>query len=176
MNTKKRNRAAVIFGLLLLAALVVALVLALICGSANRTAGSGHGTGQLAQSIDSFSITGDVSAPIVPGSRVPLDLTIANEHAAAMVVTQLKVLVTRVEAPRADASHPCSVDDFAIEQVDSKLSVIVSPATSQSLSQLGIPDSAWPSLGMRETSVNQDGCKGASLTLSYSAVGRVETK
>jgi hypothetical protein len=176
MKTKQRDRAVVLVGLLFLGGISVTLVLTFNVGSVSHPGISGQGQGELAQSVDSFSITGDASDPILPGSRTPTDLTIINTHDSDLVVTQLNVTVIRVDAPNANADQPCSIHDFTIDQTDSTLNFTVSPTASQSLSQLGIPESAWPRLGMRDTSANQDGCKGASLTLAYAASGKVEKK
>jgi hypothetical protein len=37
-----------------------------------------------------------------------------------------------------------------------------------SLASLGVPESAWPRIRMIDSSVNQDGCKGATLAFAYS--------
>jgi hypothetical protein len=35
-----------------------------------------------------------------------------------------------------------------------------------------VPASQWPKISMLDTTANQDGCKGASLVLTYSGSGQ----
>ena len=46
-------------------------------------------------------------------------------------------------------------------------SLVLPGDASTSLVRLGVPAWQWPNLKMRNRPVNQDGCKGATLKLSY---------
>jgi hypothetical protein len=118
-----------------------------------------------------FGIAGDATEQIKPGVMVPLDLKLTNPHDAALSVTDLRVEVRAVSAPNADDAHPCTVDDFAVDQVPQGFTVTVVAHTTSPLSGLGVPLSARPKVGMVNRPVNQDGCKGASLSLAYTAAG-----
>lgn len=156
-------------------AVVVGLALAVIVTwLALDRPGSGEGHAILEAPDDSFVITGDLTQPIVPGSITPLDLTFNNPHQAAMTVVSIEVSIGSVSAPNATASLPCTLDDFTVEQVRTNLEFVVAANSTVSLDDLSIPVESWPAVGMLNKASNQDGCKGASLTLAYTAVGRFE--
>lgn len=135
----------------------------------------GNGDVQLVGETEPFSISGDLSQRVRPGTLVPLDLTISNPHDTALTVTDLHVRVASVHAPNSSAALPCTVNDFTVEQVPSNFEATVDAAASSSLGELGIPAAGWPLVGMLDSPSNQDGCKGATMTLAYTASGRVES-
>ena len=118
-----------------------------------------------------FGMSGDVSDPIVPGARVAIDLEFVNRHFIALSVSDIQVSIRRVNAPHADRAHPCGPEDFSVEQVPPDTDISVPAREKRKLSQLGLPQQVWPRLMLADRPVNQDGCKGASLLLSYSAAG-----
>ena len=132
---------------------------------------AGTGVAELRGSSTSFSIAGRAAEPISPGVLVPLDLEFTNSHDSPMSVTDLTVSVQRVSAPQADDFHPCAVGDFAVEQASRSLEINVPAGAPHTLTSLGLPRAEWPQVAMLNRSVNQDGCKGASLTLDYTASG-----
>jgi hypothetical protein len=161
-------------GLALAAVLAVALLLLLVdCDptSGARAVGNGTGDAGLGSSSASFTIDGNATEPISPGVRAPLDLQLSNPHDVPMSVTDLRVRVQKVSAPNADDAHPCAVGDFTVGQASSSIKITVAARATSTLSSLGLPRATWPQLGILERSVNQDGCKGASLTLGYAASG-----
>ena len=173
MNTKSRtvltHGSFATLGILVGAALVWTLT-----GAGEH--GEGVGRAVLDTPKDSFTLSGSLSQAIRPGIFAPLDLTISNSSHAPIVVTELKVTVSAVDAPNASALLPCSAADFDVRQVDKQFTLVVNTKSTRALSQLGLPSTAWPQIGMPlDESRNQDGCKGASLTLSYTAVGRVRS-
>jgi hypothetical protein len=94
-----------------------------------------------------------------------------NPHPQALSVKDLTVTVQELEAPNASASFPCTVDDFAVTQYTGRTKFVVAALQTISLSGLRIPLVQWPEVGMHNTPVNQDGCKGATVTLHYTASG-----
>jgi hypothetical protein len=121
----------------------------------------------------SFSISGDVAEPFFPGGSAPLDLEISNPLDTDLVVSDLVVEVDAVDAPNATAELPCTVDDFAVEQLSLPDDLIVAAGSTAALTDLGVPAEDLPRVLMLDTESNQDGCKGASFALAYSAVGRI---
>jgi hypothetical protein len=117
---------------------------------------------------ESMTISGDAVAPVA-GVKVPLDVTFTNGYAVAVAVTDLSVTVRAVTAPNADAGHPCTVGDFAVQQLPSDATIIVGAGATRSLQSLQFPDASWPQVRLRDSSTNTDGCAGASLTLAYTA-------
>jgi hypothetical protein len=81
------------------------------------------------------------------------------------------VTVHEVTAPHADRARPCSVADFVLHQTARSLHVTVPARSTRTLRTLGLARTAWPHVGMRDRPVNQDGCKGARLTLDYTGAG-----
>jgi hypothetical protein len=134
-------------------------------------AGHGTGGGVLASPRGSFTIRGDAAGRISPGVMAPLDLWLTNPHDVPMSVAGLLVTVQGVSAPNADATHPCTVSDFSVDQVSRGLKMTVAARGTSALSSLGLARASLPAVGMLKRSVNQDGCKGASLTLGYAASG-----
>ena len=59
-------------------------------------------------------------------------------------------------------------------QAPDGIDLTLPPQATTSLSALSVPSTQWPQVGLRNTSVNQNGCKGASLTLEFSASGKVD--
>ena len=78
----------------------------------------------------------------------------------------VRVTITSINAPKADGAHPCTLADFRVRPM--RVGTFVLPRDGfTSLAGLGVPARQWPRLKMRNRPVNQDGCKGASLTLGY---------
>jgi hypothetical protein len=168
---QRRNRRAVVVGLLVLALLLLYLV---SCDSRIRGALDGHGEAGLDEV--SFAIGGNTTEAFSPGRMVGLDLEMTNPHDVPMMVTDLAITVRAVSAPRADRAHPCSVADFAVEQPRGGLPLTVPARTTTSFSSLGVEEGLWPRVGMLDRPVNQDGCKAASLTLVYSGSGTLTSR
>lgn len=133
--------------------------------------GDGPGGAEVANSSASFAIEGNATEPISPGVRAPLDLTLTNPHDVPMSVTGLSVSVQKVSAPNADDVHPCAVGDFAVDQASNSFEITLAARSTSTLTDLGLARSKRPHVGMLDRPVNQDGCKGASLTLAYTASG-----
>jgi hypothetical protein len=137
---------------------------------------NGTGSSGTDWSTEPVRIDGNVVEPISPGLMVPLDLTFTNPHDAAISITDLTVAVHDVDAPNSTDTHTCPIGDFTVDQAPSDLRVTLAARATNSLSGLGLPSATWPRMGMLNRPVNQDGCKGASLTLAYTASGTGETR
>ena len=121
-----------------------------------------------------FSISGNLSGPLAPGVTRPLDLTLTNPNKKQISVTNLTVTVQSVVRTSYAVSHnqPCGLADYKVTQYGGSYPLTVPGSGSASLSGLGIPSSGWPKVAMLDTATNQDGCKGATLTLAYSGSGQ----
>jgi hypothetical protein len=119
-----------------------------------------------------FEIGGSLADPLSPGLSVPLDLTLTNPDYGEIRITDLEVSISQVVAPQADEGHPCSVDDFSVTPFSGDYPFAVGGNETSHLSELGIPEDDWPRINMFDRAVNQDGCKGASLTLEYAGVAQ----
>lgn len=116
-------------------------------------------------------LAASASGFLAPGIQLPLNMAVTNPNSGDLAVASLAVSVSAVNAPRADAAHPCTVSDFAATQFSGAYGFVVPASSTVSLASLGVRQDQWPSVRMLVRPVNQDGCKGASLTLSYSATG-----
>jgi hypothetical protein len=132
----------------------------------------GSGRAGVDGSSASFTISGNAAAHIAPGVQAALDLVLTNPQDVPMSVDALHVTVQAVIAPNADESHPCGAHDFALDQASSRLVLSLPAHSRSSLSSLGVPGASQPQVGMVNRAVDQGGCKGASLTLAYTASGR----
>lgn len=119
----------------------------------------------------SFAISGDASGAMAPGSTVPLNLSLDNPHDSDLEVEAITVSVRDVDAPRADADRPCGLADFEVRQIPGPVVLSLGRQRTQDLSDVGLARRHWPAVVMLDRPVNQDGCKGAVLTLDYEATG-----
>jgi hypothetical protein len=114
-----------------------------------------------------IAIHGEVTALLAPGVAAPIDLYLTNPNRSAVKVIDLDVRVARVDPPAASASRPCTGADFAVHQFTGDYGFSLPPSDTRNLSSMGIPSTRWPRLAMTNRAVNQDGCKGARVTLSF---------
>lgn len=110
-----------------------------------------------------FTISGSLATPLRPGLTVPLDLTLTNPSATTIIVTSLDVALASIDAPRADGSHTCTVDDFTVTQFSGTGAVALEAGRTSSLGELGFTVDEWPQVTLVDRPVNQDGCQQASL-------------
>ncbi len=118
-----------------------------------------------------FSISGDVAGLLAPGVSQPVDLFLTNPNNQQLSITNLTVTVKSV-ARNASAIGVCSVADYKVTQYSGPYPLVVPGRGSTSLSNLGVPSTSWPKITMIDTATNQDGCKGATVTLAYSGSGQ----
>lgn len=118
-----------------------------------------------------FTIGGSLAEPLAPGRVLALDLVLTNAHLHALQIGHLAIRVASVRAPQADAAHPCTTADFAVAPFSGAYGFTLRAGTTTRLSSLGIPSPHWPRVAMLNRSHNQDGCKGARLTLSFDEIG-----
>jgi hypothetical protein len=142
--------------------------------TANSTAGgfsvtaaaTGVGTPATFSLINSvnFTISGDITPPLYPGTSQKLNLVFANPNPSPITIASGAVTVTITTT---QAGCPVSPNFAAPQGLTANVTV---PANStKSLSDLGIAQANWPVVAMVETHANQDACEGAPLTLHYSA-------
>lgn len=121
-----------------------------------------------------YTITGTISTPLRPGGApfpINVGFSSANEGnggtgVGGVRVSSLVVSITSVTGPNINGSRPCSAADFALAQFSGAYPFYV-PHGSSSLSALGFGSGTWPTLRMKNTVANQNGCKGAIVLLAY---------
>jgi hypothetical protein len=151
---------------------VVVAVLLFFLPGRGPAGGSADDPGRVpVRASSSFTISGAVRRPISPGELAALDLTLDNTSNLDLVIDRITVAVVGIDAPRADADHPCTAGDFEVRHLTGGAVLRLPRNSTNNLSGLNLPEENWPAVGMLNHPVNQDGCKGASLTLSYEASG-----
>ncbi len=138
--------------------LVVGIVAASLLGGSAiaywTTTGAGTGSATVGNSNGTISLTAIVAGPaIVPGEARGVTFTASNAGSSNLYVGDITLASVSV-----DAGHPlCAVADFTMANVTSNTNVLAG-ATGQSVTGLG-------SLVFANTALNQDPCKGATITL-----------
>jgi hypothetical protein len=118
---------------------------------------------------DAVTIAGSPARRLMPGAVVPIDLLLTNAHASRLVVASMSARIQGLSAPNADAAHPCTTADFAVSQFSGSYGFALAPSSTRSLAELGIAPDQWPAVTMLDRPINQDGCRGATITLAYGA-------
>lgn len=121
-----------------------------------------------------YTVSGNAAALLYPGAAPsPINLTFSNPNvgnggsgADGVRVANLTVAISSVSAPNARTSTPCTIADFAVTQFSGEYPFLI-PSGLSSLQSLGFAQSTWPGVRLIDRPVNQDGCKGATITLSY---------
>jgi outer membrane protein OmpA-like peptidoglycan-associated protein len=150
--------------LVCVAAISAAAVVLAGSAAARPAAASSEGGGVL--------ITGNAPSLLYPGAAaLSIDLGFSNPNDDSVSLSSLTVSVKSISAPNATAQLPCAGSNFAVTQFGGGQPFSVPPGLS-TLQSLGVAQSRWPTLRMIETHQNQDGCEGATLTLSYSGSGQ----
>lgn len=110
-----------------------------------------------------FGISGALASMPVPGTIVPVVVSLTNPHAFPIVVSGLSVRLDRITG---QGVRRCGPADFAVHQFSGEYGFVLGALRTSTLSQLGLRPPAWPQVAMLDRPVNQDGCKGVHLTLS----------
>ncbi len=120
-----------------------------------------------------FTISGGPAGVLAPGYSVSVDLQLANPGNTNINVTGLTVSIAGITrtAQAVANNRPCNPSDYVITQFSGSYPISAPPGNS-SLSASGFPAIQWPQIKMLNSSLNQDGCKGATLQLSYSGTGQ----
>jgi hypothetical protein len=118
-----------------------------------------------------FSISGNVSGLLAPGVSRPLNLTLTNPNNQPLAISNLTVTVKSVTKAAHAPVGACTTSDYAVVQYSGPYPLSVPANGSATLTSLGVASSKWPQVKMLDAAYNQDGCKGATVTLAYSGSG-----
>jgi Predicted membrane protein len=113
-----------------------------------------------------FTITGSADRLLAPGVTGSLNVALTNPNNQPISVTNLAVSLTGT------SRSACTTSNFAVGQFSGSYPLTVPANTTRTLSQLGVPQSGWPTVTMKDLPVNQDACKSTTLTLSYTGTGQ----
>jgi len=123
----------------------------------------------------SFGISGPAFSNIAPGVTIPLDLAITNPNNQQLLVTNLTVTVQSVtKAPGVDPNLSCTPADYVVTQYGGTYPLAVAAnGVGVALSSLDPVAAHLPTVGMvNSKTVNQDGCRGASVVLAFTGAGQ----
>jgi hypothetical protein len=110
-----------------------------------------------------FTVTGDASGSLAPGVTQPLAITLSNPNGVAIEVTSLTVAV-------APGSTNAGCDGPANLQLTQSNVSSANPLAIAANGHVALPAAAIsaPEVLMRNLSINQDACKNAAFTFTYS--------
>jgi len=137
----------------------------------NKLGGTGTGNGNFTGQVYTvtaatgmpFTIAGNASNTLYPGSTSPINLVFTNPNNVAITVTTVTVTITGTSD---NANCPAGAN-FSIGQ-QLTVSVVVPASSTKSLSDLLVPQSSWPTIAMTNTATNQNGCATKTVNLGYS--------
>lgn len=115
-------------------------------------------------------ITGSTRRPVSPGISARIGLQFLGTSSRPVVFQRVRVRIVEIVAPNAESTLGCSRADFRIRQMPPQ-SLEVRGDKVTFLGDLGVRRRDWPRLVMVNRAVNQDGCKGAQITLGFWASG-----
>ncbi|MFC4397980.1 hypothetical protein [Arthrobacter sedimenti] len=140
-------------------------------------AGASQTTGVLVQlivqaSTKTFTISGNLDTPLTPGASIPLNLSFSNPNNKALALSSLSVSITSITRTQTAVAGglPCTPADYVVTNYSGQYPLTVPVGTSK-LEALRPLREEWPRIAMLDTTLNQDGRKGATLQLSYSGAG-----
>jgi hypothetical protein len=108
-----------------------------------------------------FAISGTV-AGLAPGVSKPVNLTIANPFNFAIKVTSVTATVhTNTSKPGCNGPQNLTVVHSLLEQPT------VPANSTRTLQQLSVASASWPLVRMPNLPTNQDACKQATFTLTF---------
>lgn len=125
---------------------------------------SGSGTGTAGTGTDSgVTVTqvGTVSGLVPGGTAQPVDFKITNPASTKQYISAVTYSISSINAPASTPTLTCTADDFTLVQPNAISQDLASGATTFS------PSGA--TIAMKDLSTNQDGCKGATVNLAFSA-------
>jgi hypothetical protein len=110
-----------------------------------------------------FTVAGGASSPLAPGLSRPLAITVSNPNGVAITVTALSASV-------APGSSKSGCDGPSNLQLTQSNVTEANPLTIPANGQVTLPSGAVtaPQVLMKDLPVNQDACKGASFSFTYS--------
>ncbi len=110
-----------------------------------------------------FTIEGNLTGELSPGATKPLQLKLLNTNTKALIVTGLQVTV-QSGSSKAGCDGPTNL------QITQSNATSSNTVTIPAKGQITVPSGSVtaPQVLMRDLPTNQDACKGATFTFSYS--------
>lgn len=127
--------------------------------------GSGGTSERVPVETTGFMIGGEVNRQLIPGRLVRMNLRLTNTMQMDLLVTRLVVRITKVT--RNGRPSTCEPANFVLRGATFATALPLDARTNGNLRGLGLHPTRWPRIGLLDLPVNQDDCKGVTLTLSY---------
>ncbi|HET9330428.1 MAG TPA: hypothetical protein VFO23_07885 [Steroidobacteraceae bacterium] len=115
-----------------------------------------------------FVITGSVAQPLYPGAVKPMNLTFTNPFNFAIRVTAVTIAVAHQTTVNGNPNPGCDGPANIVVAQDFGTPVVIPANATASLLSLHVSSSLWPQIEMLDLSTNQDACKGATYSFSFS--------
>jgi hypothetical protein len=116
-----------------------------------------------------FSVGGDLTTPLYPGTSQPLNLTFTNPNPVPITIARGGISARNITI--SPGTHGCASSNFAVAQgLIGAVTIPPGQTRPTSLSALRVPRPDWPVIKMLDTSTNQDACQDAKLTVTYAGI------
>lgn len=152
----KKIAVGVVAGTVVLAGSGVALAVWSASGSGTGSAGAAAGASNLV--ITQTSAPANLAPGVAAGS---ITGTVKNNASNSAFVASVTVGIVSVTGPNIAPSTPCDASDFDLSNPTMTVAQDVAAGASVSFS--------GATLGFHNKATNQDGCKGATVNLGYTA-------
>ncbi len=115
-----------------------------------------------------FPISGTVPQPLYPGAIRPMNLTFTNPYNFAIRVTSVTITVMHQTTISGQPDAGCDGPTNVVVSQGLTATVVIPGNGTASLQSLGVPTAQWPQIQMLDLSTNQDACKGAAFSFTFS--------
>jgi hypothetical protein len=139
-------------------AAVTALALAGVAVAFWTTTGSGSGSGSVAATNGTLELHGTITNALTPGGSSPVTFTADNAGSSSLAVGTVHAVVSIDDT---HAKLGCKATDFSIADIAEE-QTIPAKSSSTALTNNG-------TISMTDSSENQDGCKGATISLALTS-------
>ena len=126
--------------------------------------GAGTGTAATDAASGALTITGDAVSGLAPGQTVALTGTIVNPNNYDVRVSSLQIDSIAVDAAHLGAG--CTLANYSFSNTPVTVNTTLQETNPGATDTVAFP--AGLTVTMLETGVNQDVCKGATITVDYS--------
>lgn len=169
--TRRRRRLRVAGGVLMFLGVLLAVLFPILRPD---DVPGGPQTGEVAGGGPQLvTITGELAGVLAPGVAVPLNLSFDNDNPFPVLLEEVRVAVSGVDAPRAQRGRPCEATDYTIRQLLTDELLLIEADRAMDLRDLELAREHWPAVILSDRPDNQDGCQAATLLLTFDTT-RVE--
>jgi hypothetical protein len=148
----KNKRTLTVFGV------VAVLAVAGVAVAFWSASGSGSGTGTVASSNGSLVLHGSIAPGLTPGGEEAVSFTADNTNSSGLQVGTVHAVVA-IDAEHAEKG--CKASDFTIADTAENQTI------AANTSEVALANDG--SISMTDSEANQDGCKGATISLELTS-------